>query len=115
MERRVEVFNASKVPLKEANKELPDAYIRYTLLKKSAEKMRKEWMKELAARQAIKYAGTTASRLATMLHHENQRRAHRIITIIMGIKRKGGVTTVEVKLNPNTKQWISTSSKDRIE
>ena len=61
------------------------------------------------------YGGTAAFRLTTMLNHENQRHAQRIIAALMGNKRTRGVAIEQFKLNPNVKECISTSSKDVIE
>ena len=72
-------------------------------------------MNELSARQANKHGGTAAFRLITVLHHENQQRAQRIITAIMGSKRTSGVTVVQYKSKPNSKECTPTSSKERIE
>ena len=100
MEHKVGVFNISKIPLNEEKKELSDAYTRYKLVRKSAQQMRKDWMENIAARQANEYKGTAASRLITMLHHENQRCARKIITAVMRNKKNRRCDNIVIQVEP---------------
>ena len=65
-------FNTTNVSLNEDKWELSDAYFKYKLVRKSAQKMRKDWMEELSSRQVDDHGGTAASQLSTILHYDDQ-------------------------------------------
>ena len=115
LERRVGVFHTSNILLIEAERELNESYRRYRLARKSTLAMQITWMKEIASRQAHNHGRISSSRLLTILHHEKQRKTHRIINTVMENIFLGSVTTVKFKLNCNAHECNPTSNKIGIE
>ena len=71
-------------------------------------------MEELATRQEEKDGGTPESKLTTLINHEIQRRACRIMNAGTG-RILSGVHTVEYNLNPNIDERTPTSTKSSLE
>ena len=113
LERRVDIVNSLHNSQTQVRIKLKEAYTRYYELKKDADKLREDWLQDLAAIQAKEQGGDQASRYKSLLQRERQRHASRRLRRVTQKNISGGLTKVVATSADGS--TIEVSDKEGIE